>query len=105
MILIVGRNLIHTKRWPVIALVFELLIAAVLSQVGFLRRHDFDRAFFASRQSATPEAKAEMDRQRRLNELVRWEFSIIGFGAMAAVTLLASFGYERLHRRSSVIPG
>ena len=92
------------KRWLVIALVSELLIAAVLSQVGFLRRHDFDRAFFDWRQSATPEAKAELNRQRRLNEWERWEFSIIGFGAMAAVTLLLSVGYDRLHRRSSVIP-
>lgn len=91
------------KRWLVIALVFELLIAAVLGQVGFLRRHDFDRAFFDWRQNATPEAKAELDRQRRLNEWVRWEFSIIGFGAIAAVTLLVSFGYDRLHRRNSVI--
>ena len=77
-----------------ILLSVEVVLAIIFGQVGLFHRKDFDRAFFAWHENRTPENQAELDRQRRLNELARWEFSGITFGGMAAITLLGAGAYR-----------
>jgi hypothetical protein len=81
-----------------IVLWFELLIAVLFGQGGFLYRRDFNHAVFAWHQNPTPETKLELDRQRHINELYRWRFSAVAFGGMAIVTLLAGYTYKRCYR-------
>ena len=91
------------RKLLVILLSVELMASVFLSQVGFLHRRDFDRAWFAWHQNPTPENRLELDRQRHLNELHRWGFSGVAFGGMAIVTLLAVYAYNRYHRRELTI--
>lgn len=93
------------RRLLLILLSAELLIAILLGQGGFLRRHDFDRAFFAWHQSPTPDNRMELDRQRRLNEWYRWGFSAVAFGGMAMVTLLGVYVFHRRHPGKRNIQG
>lgn len=79
------------KRWLVMALVFELFIAAVLSQVGFLRRQDFDRAFVAWRQSATPRSKSRTGSEEafeRLGKVGVFDHRIRGHGSCHPARIL-----------------
>jgi hypothetical protein len=82
----------------VIVLTLELLIAVFFGQGGFVRRRDFDRAFFAWYQNPTPENKSELDRQRHINDLHRLGFSAVAFGGIAIATLLAAYTYNRALR-------
>ena len=86
------------KKWLVILLAFELLIAIHFGHGGFLHRRNYDRAFFTWYQNPTPESKLELDRQKHINELYRWGFSAVAFGGMAVVTLLVVYVYKRRQR-------
>lgn len=89
------------RKLLITLLSIELLGAIIFGQGGFLHRKDFDRTFFAWYQNRTPENQAELDRQRRLNELWRWEFSGIVFIGMATITFLGAGAYRHLRKRDA----
>ena len=81
----------------VILLIVELVTAIILGQVGHVYRRDFARAFVTWYKDRSPENQMELDRQKRLTQLSRWEFSGVMFGCMAAVTFLC-VGLHRHHK-------
>jgi len=83
------------KKLVTILLIGELLFAYFgLSPVCLLRR-DVLHALNAWSRNPTPEARAELERQRRISEVYRVGFSIAAFGVMAAATLLIATGRKR----------
>ncbi|MDD5260546.1 MAG: hypothetical protein PHD76_01735 [Methylacidiphilales bacterium] len=87
------------KKWLVILLSLELLIAILLGQSSVVCRADFERALTAQFRNPTPENQMELERQRQINVLYRWRLSAVTFGQMAGVTLL---GLYIIHRRRAL---
>jgi len=92
------------RKALIILLSAELVAAIIVGQGSSLHRKDFDRAFFAWYQNRTPENQAQLDRQRRLNELSRWELSGVVFGGLAAITLLGAGAYGYFRKKKVHLP-
>ncbi len=93
---------------PILAglLVVELLVAYCLggSFLWVVRPHQERVAFAVWLQKRTPEARAEFERQQRLDMWCALGFSAIAFGAMAVPTLLVARTRRRQHGDAPVVP-
>ena len=85
----------------IILLSAELVFAIFIGQTAFLHRRDFDRAFFTWYKNQTPTHRLEVERQRGINELHRWNMSAVAFATMAAPTLLGFYAIRRRRKKTA----
>ncbi len=81
----------------IVLLLIELLIAYFLLAPECVYRKEQRVAFAVWLQKRTPEARAEYERQCRINEWCRVGASVVAFGVMAVPTVLVGRGWVRRH--------
>jgi len=85
----------QVKKYLVVALIAELLIAYfVLAPICILRQEQV-RAFAAWHNNPTNETRAERDRQAIISEAYRLGFSFVVFSMMVGPTLLVFRSWKR----------
>jgi hypothetical protein len=85
------------KKLIAILLAVELFIAFYVLTPVCVLRGEMIHAFVAYHQNPTPETKAELDKQSRINSLYRLGVPGVAFCGMVGVTLLVA----RLSKRNS----